>query len=437
MGHQSGKDIYRALGKKLDGLTVRSPWNDTLRSILTELYTPDEADVVTKMPYGLSTLERIAAVTGYGALKLKDLLKRLCEKGLVVDLFVHDAYHFMPSPMIVGIFEFTMMRSGDNSSIRTLAHLFHEYLNGDDSFYAANMNSNQRISVMRTLPHEEALVLSDHVEVLDYEKATYIIESADRFSIGACSCRHEKHHIGEKSCDVPIEKCSSFGISADYLIRNGLARESSKSEMLENIARSKEMGLVLNADNIKKNISFICHCCKCCCNTLLGISTHGFPNTIVTSTLIADIDTAKCTGCGKCVEACPINAIRLIPDTGSESGKKKKARIDTSICLGCGVCALSCRKSALTLLTRKQRVIHPETSFERVILQCLERGTLQNQVFDDPTRITHQIMRGVLGGFFKLPPVKKALMSDSLRSGFLKFMETGARLQGKEWVLHI
>jgi len=73
----------------------------------------------------------------------------------------------------------------------------------------------------------------------------------------------------------------------------------------------------------------------------------------------------------------------------------------------------------------REKVIHPETTFERVILQCLERGTLQNQIFDNPDSITQQFMRGFLGGFLKLSSVKKTLMSDLLRSLFLNSMKKG------------
>jgi len=79
----------------------------------------------------------------------------------------------------------------------------------------------------------------------------------------------------------------------------------------------------------------------------------------------------------------------------------------------------------MSLKKREQRVLHPETTFERVILQCLERGTLQNQIFPDPQRVTHTFMRALVGGFLRLPPVKRALMSDALRSRFLKTMAHG------------
>ena len=45
----------------------------------------------------------------------------------------------------------------------------------------------------------------------------------------------------------------------------------------------------------------------------------------------------------------------------------------TLLCIGCGVCSLVCEPDAIEMRRREQNVIHPETTFERVILQCLER----------------------------------------------------------------
>ena len=76
-------------------------------------------------------------------------------------------------------------------------------------------------------------------------------------------------------------------------------------------------------------------------------------------------------------------------------------------------------------------MLHPETTFERIILQCLERGTLQNQLFDDPTSLTQGFARACLGGFLRLTPVKRGLMSDTLRSRFLGALKNAAVRQGK------
>ncbi len=418
MGHVVGKDIYRKLGRKIDDLTTRTPWNDTFHAILKELYTAEEADLIVKMPYGLANLDQIAKTTKYKRAELQKMLEGLCGKGLVMDIWMGGGYHYMISPLIIGIFEFTMMRVGDNLNTKEWARLFHTYLQDGKTFYAANFKHNEKISPLRTLPHEGTIGESEYVEVLDYEKATAIVERAKKLAIGICSCRHEKLHLGEKSCDVPLETCSSFNESADFMIRRNLAREVSTTEMLENVARSKELGLALCTDNVKKDISFICHCCGCCCNILLGISRLGYPNVVVTSNFIAQIDEEVCIECGTCAEVCPIDTIEAPPDGCPQ--------INEAICIGCGVCALKCETESLKLVARKQRVLHPETTFERVILQCLERGTLQNLMFVDPQSITHKFMRGFVGGFLKLPPVKKALMTDTLRSSFLGMMNKRA-----------
>jgi len=51
-----------------------------------QLYTTEEAKLIVAMPFGLSTLGRIARLTGRDPDKLKPILERLCDKGLVVDL---------------------------------------------------------------------------------------------------------------------------------------------------------------------------------------------------------------------------------------------------------------------------------------------------------------------------------------------------------------
>jgi len=412
MGHLVGKDVYRKLGKKIDGLTVRAPWNDTLYRILKELYSAEEAELVVKMPYAPSTLEAIAKATGYDEARLQKLLDGLCSKGLVMDVSMNGRYLYIISPLVIGIFEFTMMRTKGELNSKEWGKLFHEYLSDGGTFHGSNFGKKEKVSPLRALPYEETIDPDEYVEILDYEKASAIIENSKKFAIGICSCRHEKLHAGVKECDVPLETCSTFGESTDYLIRHGMAREVSKSEMLDNLARSKELGLVLSADNVKKDISFICHCCGCCCNILLGISRFGYPNAIVTSNYIAKSDNDICLQCGDCAEACPIDAISYDAD--------ENPVIDEKFCMGCGVCALSCDSGALRLVRREQRVLHPEDTFERVILQSLERGTLQNLIFSNPQSMNHMFMRTFVGAFLRLPPVKKALISDRLRSRFLE-----------------
>jgi ferredoxin len=424
-----GKDIYGSLGGKIDSLSVRTPQTETFHAILRELYSPEEAELIVQMPFTLSTLERIAQVTGRDRKELQPRLASLCDKGLVVDLLLGDSYRYMPAPYVIGIFEFTMMRmKAADPDVGKVAKLFADYYHQGE-FFAANFRDGQQVTVARALPHLDDL--GDHVEILDYEKVERIIDEEERFALGVCSCRHTKHHAGEQVCKVPLETCTSFGRAADYLVRHHMAREISRSEMRDVAQRSKELELVFSVDNVRQHPAFLCHCCGCCCDIMEGINRHGYPNAIVSSTLVPRVVMEDCNGCQKCGRACHVSAISMVPDP-MQAGTKRmfKPVINEDVCIGCGVCGLACDPDAIKMEKRAQHVIHPETTFERVILQCLERGTLQNQLFDEPGRVSHKVMRGIVGGFLRLPPVKRALMSDTLRSRFLSTMAAGAAAKG-------
>lgn len=425
MGHHASKDVYRRLGQRLDQAPVRTPWTPVLHQLVSTLYSPAEAELIIRLPYRPSNLARIARLTGVDEKNLQAMLDTLCHKGLVLDIWNGQEYQYLVSPLVIGFFEFTMMRTGPDLPQARWAELFQAYMFGDRTFLAANFGNGQQVSVMRALPHEEAL--GEHVEILDYEKATALIDEHTEFSLGLCSCRHEKHHLGHAPCQTPMTTCTSMGSGAQFLIRNGFATAIDKAEMRDILARSRDQGLTLSADNVRRDTGFICHCCGCCCNLLLGVRETGYTGILVTSSCVAVVDAALCIGCGLCIKACPVEAVRL---TASQSSKNEPAsqpiaRIE-SICLGCGVCALRCPTGALRLQTRPQQVFHPEDTFERVMLQALERDTLQIFLFDNPNSRTQAFMRALVGGFLRLPPVKRALFSDRLRSRFLGALRRAA-----------
>lgn len=53
------------------------------------------------------------------------------------------------------------------------------------------------------------------------------------------------------------------------------------------------------------------------------------------------IDPALCTGCGRCIEACPAGAITF---------EGECARIDEALCAGCGPCMEECPVGAISEL---------------------------------------------------------------------------------------
>ncbi len=141
MGHLVGKDIYRQLGKKIDGLSTRAPWSDALRAILKELYSEEDAQLIVAMPWGLSRIERLERATGLSKAQLERQLDSLCPRGLVLDVCIDGEYYYAPSPMVIGIFEFTMMRTGAGLDHAKWARLFREYMD-EGKFYAERRHSS-------------------------------------------------------------------------------------------------------------------------------------------------------------------------------------------------------------------------------------------------------------------------------------------------------
>ena len=153
MGHLAGKDVYRRLGQKIDGLQVRAPWTPALHAILKELYSEEEAELIVRMPYTLAGLERIAAVTGLRRSGLERTLEELCSRGLLIDLWQDQAgtKKYAISPMVVGIFEFTMMRAGTDEEHQRRARLFSEYLERG-RFFETNLAAQHEVFAARALP---------------------------------------------------------------------------------------------------------------------------------------------------------------------------------------------------------------------------------------------------------------------------------------------
>jgi len=54
----------------------------------------------------------------------------------------------------------------------------------------------------------------------------------------------------------------------------------------------------------------------------------------------ARVNAEKCTGCGACVDVCPVDGIRLVNEV---------AVIDENKCTECGLCADECPENAISL----------------------------------------------------------------------------------------
>jgi ferredoxin len=94
--------------------------------------------------------------------------------------------------------------------------------------------------------------------------------------------------------------------------------------------------------------------------------------------------------------------------------------VDEELCLGCGVCARACNTHGITLRSRPQRVITPVNSTHRVVVMAVERGKLQNLIFDNQVLWSHRALAAVLGVILKLPPLKQAMATQQMKSRYLE-----------------
>jgi Fe-S-cluster-containing hydrogenase component 2 len=63
------------------------------------------------------------------------------------------------------------------------------------------------------------------------------------------------------------------------------------------------------------------------------------------------VDAARCTGCGACVDVCPVGAIALVGG---------KACVDEEACIGCEACVVTCPEGAIQPVVQGELVPVPE-----------------------------------------------------------------------------
>jgi ferredoxin len=138
-----------------------------------------------------------------------------------------------------------------------------------------------------------------------------------------------------------------------------------------------------------------------------------------TTNFLPEVCEETCNGCGKCVTACPVEALGLVSANLASHPGRRKAKLDASVCLGCGVCARACPKASLRLVTRASRVFTPVDTAHRAVCMAIERGQLQNLIFDHQALASHRAMAAVLGVILRLPPLKQAMASRQMKSQYL------------------
>jgi len=426
MAHTTLKSSYANLTERLNRFPQGAPPGETLYRILAMLFSEREAGLVAQLPIKPFTARQASRIWQISLAEARATLDALAGRAILMDSEIHgETVYTLPPPM-AGFFEFSLMRVRGDLDQTLLAGLFHQYLNQEEAFIRDLFRIGPT-QAGRTFVQEAALSKENSLLVMDYERASHIIRSTNHMGVGMCYCRHKMQHL-ERACDAPMNICMTFNGIADSLIRHGHARRVDAAEGLDLLQQAYDSGLVQFGENAQRTVSFICNCCGCCCEALTAARRFGFLNPVHTSNFLPVVDENTCNGCGKCVTACPVEAMGLVSANDARQPARRKARLNEDACLGCGVCVRACSKNGLRLAARPARVITPVTSVQRIVMMAIERGQLQDLVFDNRALASHRAMAAILGVILRLPPFKQALASQQLKSRYLAALlsRTGA-----------
>jgi len=347
------ENIYKKLARHLSSLGMGYPEKEELLEILRENFTPLEAEVALAIPTRVIPFEpvpvsEIASQLNISKKELESTLSNLAQRGLLFSKKMKDgSMSYALQQFGYGFPQTFFWRGVNTPNAKKMAELVAKY-SGKEQL--KEVYGNTKTKAFRYIPATPSFEPESHA-VFPFEMMEKVIEKVKVIALVHCPCRATAHLIGKKRCDHPLENCIKYDELAEYLIEKSIGREITKQEALEVIRKSEEAGLVHLVDNAREGIKHTCNCCGCCCWSVGTIRRRKIPRDVLMATyFLRETDKEKCTGCGECVEICPVQVIKMEGDFPV---------VDKEWCIGCGVCAVPCPVSAVKLV-RKSDAIPPK-----------------------------------------------------------------------------
>jgi ferredoxin len=420
MAHSTLKSGYSRLVERLNRFPQGAPPSHLLDKILQILMSEKEAHLISVLPIKPFTAEKASDIWKVNQAEAQKILDELSNRALLVDVERNGKTIYTLPPPMAGFFEFSMMRIRNDIDQHALSELFYQYLNVEEDFiWALFVDGETQLG--RAFVHEPILSNENALHVLDYERATEVIKTASHRAVGLCYCRHKMQHL-DRACTAPMDICMTFNSTAASLSKHGHARLIDTTECLDLLQKAYDSNLVQFGENVRKGVNFICNCCGCCCEAMVAARKFALMNPVHTTNFIPEINTENCTGCGKCIDICPVEAMTLVSANDPKHQKRKLARLNEEICLGCGICVRTCKEKSIALKSRTRRVITPLNGVHRAVVMAIERGKLQNLMFDNQVLWSHRALAAVFGAILRLPPVKQIIASSQVKSRYLEYL---------------
>jgi len=331
------------------------PEGDELMPLIKARYTPEEAALLTGMPFSGRNLEELAEMKGMDPAELDAHLHAMARKGLVFRSRRGETVRYSLNDSFFVFYRSSFWSGGTDEASKTIAPLVNQYhLHGFMDQYAGVQTKG-----LRTIPIEKTI--EDPRRILPYEDVVKVLDAQEYFTVSTCPCRHRKNlDTDSPTCKYPAEVCLHFGRLGHYIVEHGLGREITRQETHEILHMAAESGLVHAVSNWQQGVDTICNCCKCCCLFLEAFHVMKHSKALDASNYRVRTNPDTCKGCGLCTERCPMEVLRLedSPEARNETGKV--AVLDSLLCIGCGVCAHTCPTQSLVLERREVIVDPPE-----------------------------------------------------------------------------
>jgi len=344
----SDEQVYRRFINWLDKAWWGLPESEHLMPAVRAFYTPEEADLLTGIPFSGGTLQELADLKAVHADELGPKLDALARKGAVWKSGKGDTVRYRLNDSFFVFMRGPFWSEHPDRATRDLARPLNKY------FYDGFMDqfAHAHTKGLRAIPVDQTI--EDPRRILPYEDVVRFVDAQDYRTVSLCPCRQRKNLDPDSpNCDHPVEVCLHFGKLGHYIVDNGLGREITKEETGEILKKAADSGLVHAISNWQEGGDTICNCCRCCCLFFEAYHVLKHHKSHDASNYRVRVNAATCKACELCVGRCPMDAIKLETSPQANNKKGEVAVADPARCLGCGVCVHKCPTQSLTLEPRE------------------------------------------------------------------------------------